>query len=276
MAKSKKQPWRLQELSLKDVRDTEFEAAILPFGATEPHNLHLPYGTDTYEIVSICDRACAWAWKKGARVALLPQIPFGANQNTLGFPMTINLDQAVLDEIVAATCESLERHDVFKLVVANGHGGNQFQPGIRSLHGRSPVFVCLVNFYQMMADVGAKLFSESGDHADEMETSLMLALEPELVELKAADDGAVYPSRFEAVRRKWAWHPRQWDLATKNSGVGDPRKATAEKGAKYLKTSEERFGSFLVELAESELDADFPFDRRKAAPPGGEAGGGHA
>lgn len=266
MAKQAKQPWRLQELSLADVREAGFTAAVLPFGATEPHNLHLPYGTDTYEIVSICDRACAWAWKRGARVALLPQIPFGANQNTLGFPMTVSCDQSLLDKIVANVCESLEAYDVFKLVVANGHGGNHFQPGIRELHGRSPVFVSLVNFFQLMADEGKKLFTHPGDHADEMETSLMLALEPGLVDLKAADAGQVYPSRFEAVRRKWVWHPRAWELATTNSGVGDPRKATAAKGEKYLKKAGERLGSYLLELHAAEIDDDFPFDRSHTVP----------
>ena len=148
-----KHPWRLAEATLKSVRKHRYSLAVQPFGATEPHNLHLPYATDNYEIVEICDRACAWAWKRGARMALLPHVPFGSDRNLFGFPMTISLDQRVLDEILASIVESLEMSGVHKLIVANGHGGNQFQPGIRGLSGRSKVFVCLMNFYSMMRSI---------------------------------------------------------------------------------------------------------------------------
>ena len=254
-------PWRLAEVTLKQVRKIGYQAAILPFGATEPHNLHLPYATDNYEVVEICDRACAWAWKRGAKIALLPHIPFGADQNMLTFPMTISLDQEQLDGIVASTARSLERHGVKKLVVINGHGGNNFQPGLRTLYGRSPVFCCLINWYQAMSDVGARLFTHPGEHADEMETSLVQAIAPQLVELRWADDGATNPSRFTAARNGWVWYPRPWERVTKNSGHGDPRKASAEKGARFLELAEDRIGRFLVELAYAKMDRSFPFDR---------------
>src|SRR6185369_11993018 len=82
-----KKPWRLAEITLKDVRKARFQAAVLPIGACEPHNYHLPYGTDNYEAVDISDRACGWAWKKGARVALLPNIPYGSDSNMMNWPM---------------------------------------------------------------------------------------------------------------------------------------------------------------------------------------------
>src|SRR4051812_12947747 len=54
-----------------------FEVAVLPFGATEPHNLHLPYATDTLQVEVIAERACARAHERGARVVLLPAVPYG-------------------------------------------------------------------------------------------------------------------------------------------------------------------------------------------------------
>lgn len=268
--------WRLAEVTLKQVRKTKYQVAVLPFGATEPHNLHLPYATDNYEVEAICDRACAWAWKRGARVALLPGIPFGCDQNLMEFPMTVSVDQEQLDGIVASVARSLEHHGVTKLVVVNGHGGNNFQPGLRTLFGRSKVFCCLVNWYQMMSDEGGKIFESPGEHADEMESSLVLALRPDLVEMAWADDGGTFPSRFEAGRRGWAWYPRPWERVTKNSGFGDPRKASAAKGRRYLALCESRFGQFLVELARAPRDKAFPFDRSHGAGHRGRAGGGHA
>src|SRR5688572_4250959 len=70
-------PYVLAETNWKAVKDTPFEVAILPWGATEPHNYHLPYSTDNYETASIAERAAEIAWNQGARVVVLPTIPFG-------------------------------------------------------------------------------------------------------------------------------------------------------------------------------------------------------
>src|SRR4051812_33210811 len=68
------------------VREKPWQVAVLPFGATEPHNLHMPYGTDTFQVEELARRACARAWEAGARVALLPAVPFGVNTNHLQVP----------------------------------------------------------------------------------------------------------------------------------------------------------------------------------------------
>lgn len=257
---SSKHPWRLAEISLKDVRSTLPQVAVMTFGATEPHNLHLPYGTDNFEVEAIADGACAKAWSKGARIALLPHIPFGNEQNLFQFPLAIHVEQEVLNKIVESAAQSLERHGILKLVLLNGHGGNEFKACLRTLLPKTKVFCCLVNFYQMMADVSKSLFENPGDHADEMETSLMQALRPDLVDLSAADSGIPKKSRFDAARNGWAWYPRPFDKLTTNSGCGDPRKATPAKGEQYLETACERLAQFLVELHDSKIDASFPFE----------------
>lgn len=252
-------PWRLAEISLSDVRATPPELAVMTFGATEPHNLHLPYGTDIFEVTSIADGACARAWEHGARMVLLPNIPFGNEQNLFKFPLAIHLEQEVLNIIVESVAKSLERDGIRKLVIVNGHGGNEFKPCLRTLIPRTNVFCVLVNFFQMMADVSKTLFENPGDHADEMETSLIMALRPELVDMSKADDGAARPSLFEAARKGWAWYPRPFDKLTRNSGCGDPRKATPEKGNKYFEIAQERLAQFLFELHNSKVEGNFPF-----------------
>src|SRR5436305_108123 len=61
-------------------------AAVLPFGATEPHNLHMPYGTDTFQVEELGRRATSRAWEAGARVLLLPALPYGVNTNYFQVP----------------------------------------------------------------------------------------------------------------------------------------------------------------------------------------------
>ena len=77
-----------------------------------------------------------------------------------------------------------------------------------------------------------------------------------------ADDGAVRPTRFEAVERGWVSMSRPWHLLTTNTGAGDPHAATPRKGEALLDVVEERFGEFLVELASSGIDYSFPFEDR--------------
>lgn len=255
-----RQTFELQRLTLQDVRQKDFQVAVLPFGATEPHNLHLPYGTDIFEASHIARRCCEWADERGGSVVLLPTIPFGQDRNMLGFPLAISLQQSTLNTIVSDVVESLEKHGVRKLVLLNGHGGNDFKALLRDLHGRSSLFLSQVNWWEVAKDVEDGIFERgAGDHAGEMETSLVLALLPDLVHLEHADDGATRESRFDAINRGWAKIARPWHLVTKNSGHGDPRAGSAEKAERFLEVITERIGRYLLELSQSELDERFPY-----------------
>src|SRR5271163_4476817 len=109
------------------IRDQCWQVAVLPFGATEPHNLHMPYGTDTLQVEELGRRACAHAWERGGRVALLPAIPFGVNTNHLKVPggLACSLLPTTLLAIITDLVESLSLQGVKKLVLLNGHGGNE-------------------------------------------------------------------------------------------------------------------------------------------------------
>src|SRR5947199_224489 len=243
------------------VREQSWQAAVLPFGATEPHNLHMPYGTDTLQVEELGRRACAHAWQKGARVALLPALPFGVNTNHLRVPgaLACSLTPSTMLAILTDLTDALSRQGVKKLMLLNGHGGNELKPLTRELHHRSDVFLCVCDWFRVAADQYPKLFAKPGEHADEVETSLGLAFFPELVRPELADDGAATPCRFEAVNRGWVSVTRPWHLVSRNTGLGDPRAATAEKGRALMQILTERIGRFLVELAAAPRDATFPY-----------------
>lgn len=111
----------------------------------------------------------------------------------------------------------------------------------------------------MAADVYPHIFQEPGEHADEVETSLGLAYFPELVRPELADDGAARPTRFEALNRGWVSLTRPWHLVSKNTGLGNPRAASAQKGRQLMDVLVERLGRFLSELAAAPMDKDFPY-----------------
>ena len=89
-------PYVLAEINWKAVKGTRYEVAILPWGATEPHNLHLPYGTDVYETRHISERAAEFAWNKGAKVVALPTVPFGVNTGQLDLRLVSDDDSRQL------------------------------------------------------------------------------------------------------------------------------------------------------------------------------------
>jgi creatinine amidohydrolase len=257
-------PWKLAEINYGIVKDQDFEVAVLPLGATEPHNLHLPYGCDIYEAELIGDKICEAAFNRGAKVILLPTIPYGTETNLMRFPLAMNLNPATLAVVIGDLVDSLARHGIHKIVLLNGHGGNDLKPVLRELYAQTPARLFLCNWFTVAKDVYDKIFAALDDHAGEIETSLMLAYHPELVARNAdgslaADDGRAAASRFEAINRGWVSISRPWHLLTTNSGCGNPHAATADKGCRLLEVLVERLAGFLVELSASPLDERFPY-----------------
>jgi creatinine amidohydrolase len=111
----------------------------------------------------------------------------------------------------------------------------------------------------MATDQYRHIFIEPGEHADEVETSLGLAFFPELVHPELADDGAARPTRFEAINRGWVHITRPWHLVSANTGLGNPRAASAEKGRRLMDLLVERLAAFLVELAAAPMNECFPY-----------------
>jgi creatinine amidohydrolase len=252
-------PWHLADLTYRHVKDLAIEVAVLPFGATEPHNLHLPYSTDTRQVEAVADLACARAHEQGAKVVCLPAIPFGTETNLERFPLAMNLNPTTVLAVVTDLVESLEKAGVRKCLLLNGHGGNAFKWILRQLHGRTGVHLFASNWYKMASDEYKTLFEDAGDHAGELETSMGLAHFPELVDLEKADAGAMAPTRFEAVNQGWIEITRPWHLLTTNTGAGDPHPATAEKGRTATEVVVRRLAQFLTDLSASPVDERFPF-----------------
>jgi creatinine amidohydrolase len=245
-------PYVLAEATWNNVRTTPYEVAVLPWGATEPHNFHLPFGTDNYETAEIAKRAAEIAWDRGAKVVVLPGIPYGVNTGQLDLRLTINMNPStqamLLDDIVA----SLSAHRIPKLLILNGHGGNDFKQMIRELQPKYPVFISMINWYSCLDT--KPYFDNPGDHAGQLETSVMQELEPDLV-LPLADAGSGATKKFSVrgLREGWAWAPRTFSRISEDTGSGNPAGSSREKGAAYLEAVVGRIGGFLVELAALDL-----------------------
>jgi creatinine amidohydrolase len=255
----------LSETNYAYTKANPYEVAVLPLGATEPHNLHLPYGTDMFEGTIVGERICQYAHEKGAKVVLLPTVPYGTETNMSRFPLAINVDPTTLYRFVTDIIRSCINSGVRKIVLLNSHGGNEMKPLLRELADKIDGQLFLCNWYLALG--GPELdgvFQHADDHAGEMETSFILATHPHLVAKTkdgklAADDGATAKTRFEAINRGWVSITRPWHLLTTNSGSGYPHTASPEKAEKMLALLAERLGTFLVELSAAKIDERFPY-----------------
>jgi creatinine amidohydrolase len=242
-------PYILAETNWKNIQKTTFDLAILPWGATEAHNYHLPYATDVIEADRIAAAAAEIAWNKGAKIIVLPTIPFGVNTGQADIKLDVNIYPSTQMAILSDIIEMLNRQNIKKLLILNSHGGNDFKTLIRELGLKYPqMFLATCNWYQALNK--KDFFDEMGDHADEMETSLMLHLAPELVlPLTEAGTGKEKKHKIKEFNEGWAWSERKWSQITADTGVGNPKLASAAKGEKYFIAVTEKVARLFVEIA---------------------------
>ncbi|MHB9056171.1 MAG: creatininase family protein [Paludibacteraceae bacterium] len=248
--------WEILDLPIThwgEVKNHNYDMAILPWGAMEPHNKHLPYLTDSILSYEIAKDSAQKAYEETKVLAMvLPPLYLGAQnpgQWDLPFCVHFNLEtqKAVLSDIIA----SLHVQGLRKLVILNGHGGNSFKPIIRDLAMKYPDFtIILCDWWTFIPRTG--YFEETIDeHAGEQETSVMMYYHPEWVNLDIAGDGTPKSSTLESLNNKTGWKPRNWQETTTDTGIGNPKKSTAEKGERYVKNVIDRIAKLLTELKEA-------------------------
>ena len=247
-------PYILAESNWKSIKETKFDVAILPWGATEAHNYHLPYATDNVLSENIAAEAARIAWEKGTKVIVLPNIPFGVNTGQLDIRLDMNIYPSTQLIILNDIVENLERHDIKKLVILNSHGGNDFKIMARELGAKHPeMFITVCNWFQWKGR--DDFFEHKGDHADETETSLLLYLRPDLVlPLEEAGEGKEKRHQIEALRQGWFWAERRWSQVTEDTGIGNPKASTAEKGKQFFETITGKIAAVLLELPHIDIN----------------------
>jgi len=247
-------PYILAETNWKSIKDQEINLAVLPWGATEAHNYHLPFSTDNIMVEKIAASAAGAAFLKGAKVIVLPAIPFGVNTGQMDIKLNINMNPSTQYAILSDIADVLNRHNILKFMILNGHGGNDFKQMIRELGLKYPrLFICGCNWYQSFNN--SDFFENSGGHADEMETSMMQYIVPELVlPLSEAGEGKGKKFRISALNEKWAWAERKWTQVTDDTGIGNPMKADRIKGERCYEEVVGRISKLMIELSDADIN----------------------
>lgn len=255
-AQEESAPLVLQEMTWTDVKDylKTSDMVIIPLGATEQHGPHMPLGTDYYEAVGMSKLISA---RTGVVVA--PVLLAGYSEYHSGFPGTLSLKPETMEQVLFETAEMLMKYGFRRFMFFNYHGGNNIvqQKVIHRINHTTEAIAIAIGHGSSIQKEGEEEEEFFDWHAGVSETSIMLYLKPELVKMERAQKPIIhFTSLMEELREIAKKNPdlmNVWNSLlgvpseTKKGGasheissngvwsLGDPKKATKERGEKEVK-----------------------------------------
>jgi creatinine amidohydrolase/Fe(II)-dependent formamide hydrolase-like protein len=250
----KMRSYYLGELTWVDVKEflEEHDVAVVPVGSCEQHGPHLPIDTDAYDAFWLSLKAA-----EKARCALVaPPIYYGLSSHHMDFPGTVTLNPHTLEQLAYEVAYSLIKHGFKKILFENGHGGNSpaLESAAQRIKADTNAFVA-IDTVSLIPDFLEKSIETSYDaHAGEFETSTTLAnRENFVVKERIKKPKITLPkSKYTKIGLKETGPKVSWSFRTKEVSetgvIGDPTKASKEKGEAAWKLAIERLADLLTEL----------------------------
>jgi creatinine amidohydrolase len=217
--------------------------AILVFGACENHGDHMPFGADFLVPMELAKRVAA----RARNVLVLPAFPYGVSSHHSDFQMTITLKPNTLIRAIEDVCSSLIRNGINRILVLNGHDGNiaPIELSARTIKERYPIVViaCLEAWWTVLSKT-KNLFDDCQGlgHGGEAETSVMLSVRPDLVDMRYAPKKTI-PKLPRNVRIYW-----RFSELTRSGATGAPRRASRSKGEQALHILERLLLGFINDM----------------------------
>ncbi|KPK87331.1 MAG: hypothetical protein AMS27_02805 [Bacteroides sp. SM23_62_1] len=244
--------------SLRDRLHT-VDVAILPCGSIEQHGPHLPVDTDIFD-ADLLARKVAEACSD-PKPFVLPPVCYGVSYHHEDFPGTLSVSNESLSRYIYDIGISLAKNGIKKLVILNGHGDNSptLNFAAQMINRDANIFVCVESGESSDTDIYKVVDSSNDIHAGEIETSTSLASRPHLVDMDKAEDSNIdfnSPYMNLTSTRGVPWYTRTKKISS--SGVmGNPTKASREKGQKIWDIMVAHLVRFIEELKKSSLDEIF-------------------
>ena len=255
--------YRYEELSWPEVKEAAAQnrVAVLPVGTVEQHGPHLPLVTD---VLTASEMSRLAVKRDPEQAILLPPVYYSFNEHHMDFPGTIAVEGPTLISYVTCIGKSLARHGFRKILLVNGHGSNVpfLDIAARNITIETESLCAMVSWWSLIPPELLKALRESEypggmAHACELETSVLLYLRGDLVQMdKAAKDISFQPSEFffwdlqggsPAVFQEW------FSRYTKTGVVGDPTKATSDKGRQFVEAVVNRMAALLADFRAREI-----------------------
>jgi creatinine amidohydrolase/Fe(II)-dependent formamide hydrolase-like protein len=246
-----KMTWEEIEERLKVV-----DTAILPCGAIEQHGPHLPVDIDYFDATYMAKKVAATC--SDPKPFVLPPIPYGVSYHHEEFKGTLSVTNDALSRFIYDIGMNLAKNGIKKLILLNGHGDNAptLSYAAQMINRDAQIFVCVETGETSDIDLYDLIETPNDIHAGEIETSTTLAIRPEVVQMeKAVNETLNFGSNYlnYTSDRGVAWYVHTKKIS--NSGVmGDPTKATEEKGKKMWEIMIAHMVKFVEEIKRSKLE----------------------
>ncbi len=232
------------------------DVAILPTGAIEQHGPHLPLDVDAFDAEYLAKKvaeACS-----DPKPLVLPLIPYGVSYHHDDFSGTISIANETLAKLVYDIGINIARQGIKKLLIINGHGDNSptLNYAAQMINRDANIFVAVDTGETSDVDIDEITETQNDIHAGEIETSTTLAVRPEMVQMDKAKKASLkFTSRYLnfSSLRGVPWYA-QTEKISANGTMGDPTKASAEKGNKIWEIMIAHLVAFVEDLKRMTLD----------------------
>jgi creatinine amidohydrolase len=245
-----KMTWPEVEKRLK-----ECDIALIPLGSTEQHGPALPLSTDHYIATQFAHRAAEMVWDDH-KVVVTPTITFGFSPHHMEFKGTITLSELTLSSMMADVCHSLAQHGFRKIVIVNGHGGNEtaISNALHDMQGNIDAKVYNADWWSLVSDIIKEVATPPMYHGCEIETSVAWYLGERVLEDRRIDEPgkALVPGFVEPDMLAPPPHVStsfSFKEVTESGIVGYSTKATKEKGKIIVDAVLERLTNFIRQIA---------------------------
>lgn len=240
------------------IQDEEIDSAITVFGSCESHGWHLPLGPDLFVPTEIARQAAL----RLSKTVVVPGVPFGASLHYNHYPLSVTLRFETTIALAEDIFTSLIEHGIRRIVILNGHDGNipALEIAARKVKDRfkDAVLVFVPAWWNITGARLADMFDvwNGLGHGGEGETSITMAVRPELVDVSLAErqvpEDVIALGEFATVI---------WDIEeiTRTGATGDPTKATLEKGQRMLRC----ITDFVVDLVQDLERRNWNYDNRQ-------------
>jgi len=241
----------IEEMMPQEITDAlkEVDTVIVPLGSVEQHGPHLPVGTDTLIPIAIAKRVA-----ERAKVLVAPPVYFGNSLSMVDMKGVFTVTPDTLGSLLLDLCKSFSRQGFKKIVFINGHGGNRQVLSFIGQKARieTGALIVRIDWWDIAAEEILKICEREVVHADEGETSMMLACRPELVDMTKVVKDETSDRLIKALTgRKPKNMPQVYvpfSKWSKTGLMGDATKASKIKGEKILNAVVNNIVNFLQQL----------------------------
>jgi creatinine amidohydrolase/Fe(II)-dependent formamide hydrolase-like protein/7-cyano-7-deazaguanine synthase in queuosine biosynthesis len=232
------------------------DVALLPVGSIEQHGPHLPLDTDAFDAEYLALKVAETC--SDPKPFVLPLIPYGVSYHHQDFAGTLSVSPESLAQLVYDIGMSAAQHGIVKLVIINGHGGNSpaLNFAAQMINRDTHMFTCVDTGESSDPDIHALAETPNDVHAGEIETSTSMAVRPRLVKLDAARKFIPqFSSRYLnfTSKRRVNWYTHTARISP-DGVLGDPTKASREKGERIWKLMIENLVEFVEDLKGMSLE----------------------